>query len=463
MEQRVLACMLDEGAALQWAARNLRTSDFYREVHQRIFSVLCEVADAYTSCDMARLADHLATKTVRIGPRVVNALEDSGGMAYLQCLRNSAIEAVTSRGPVRVQEWGDQLRDLARQRALLQFAADLRKQIVEAPTDAAAAIELAQRTVTEIGHEARIGSKLRGIGDVAEEVTLWIEGERKQAKGIYGMRTGIKPIDAALQGLYRQRLVLVKGETKFGKSTAAWQCVWETATTFIGHKGEYNILCFVLEGSEKATLRRFVSWYTRLPHRLLEPGGAEETTHDQEEAIHSAERIMRDLPITISDAVNDITGIESEVRNAAMRGPLLGVVIDYAQLVTGGTGENTERRYADIAERLQRLANEVGCPIIVPSQVTKRQDGSVTEKGATAWRDNCTLALHITRGEPGMSVAEKLKSPIVTIACEAARDDAPFGSVECVGAFDCYRITDKVTSQTDAYRDKQARERIHDQ
>ena len=160
------------------------------------------------------------------------------------------------------------------------------------------------------------------------------------------------------------------------------------------------------------------------------------------EAIASALGVLPELPLQVTDACSDITRIEAEIRNARMRGPLLGVLVDYGQLITGGEGSNQERQYANIAERLQLLANEIDAPIVVPSQVTKRPDGSFAEKGATAWRDNCTLAIHVNRGEAQMGLHERLKSPRVDILCEAARDDAPFGLVTCYGAFSHYRLYD---------------------
>jgi hypothetical protein len=188
-------------------------------------------------------------------------------------------------------------------------------------------------------------------------------------------------------------------------------------------------------------MRRFVSWQSDQPGWMLKRGGGEAYISEaQKKAIADAYAIMPRLPLEVTDSLHDIADIEAEIRNEAMRGKVAGVLVDYAQLVSGGRGDTQEQKLANVAERLQRLANEVETCIMLPSQVTVQQDGRVTEKGATALKHNCTLALHIVRGGPKDKDHERLLSPTVNIMCEATRDDEPFGKIECTGHFACYRL-----------------------
>lgn len=442
LEQQVLAWCLTEPVAMAWAVSNLRTPDFYRHTHQRLFAAICALwREAPAGVNVASASVHLHGQTEQVALERMNLLEYCGGMAYLRAITSEWSPYVDVRGAAHIERLGGQLRDLARLRDLQRTAVEIQEHIARAPGDAAGAIALAQQQVTSIAHGQALGSKLQDVSDVACEVGQWIDAERKQEAGVFGMRSGLASLDVPLQGLYSQRLVLVKGQTKFGKTTLCGQIVWETSLAFAGQDAGL-ILCIVLEGSKQAFLRRFVAWQARVDSRLLKPGGFAASTEQEKQDIREAIGMMHSLPLRVTDNCPDIGRIETEVRNARMRGDLLGVLIDYGQLITGGDGANQERQYANIAERLQRLSNEVGCPVIVPSQVTKHQDGSFGEKGATAWRDNCTLALHVNRGEAGMSLHERLQSKRVDIACEAARDDAPFGLVTCHGEFSCYRLHD---------------------
>ena len=443
LEQQILAWCLCQSEAMAWAADNLQAGDFYYTVHQRIFREMLSLwREEPTGVTLGALSAQMHEKTETEGLRLANLLEYCGGVEYLRALVHHWGSYTDLRGAQFVRGLGAKLRDLRRVRDLRVAALQIVEQIDREPGDAAGAIGMAQARITEIAHDQSLGTKLQEVASVACAVTQWIDAERKRPPGVYGLRTGLAALDEPLQGLYSQRLVLVKGQTKFGKTTLCGQMVWQTAVAFLGDREAGQLLAFVLEGSKEAFLRRFVAWQARVPSHLLKPGGYMRTAAADREAIASALGVLPELPLQVTDACSDITRIEAEIRNARMRGPLLGVLIDYGQLITGGEGSNPERQYANIAERLQLLANEVGAPIVVPSQVTKRPDGSFAEKGATAWRDNCTLALHVNRGEAQMGLHERLKSPRVDILCEAARDDAPFGLVTCYGAFSHYRLYD---------------------
>jgi len=443
LEQQILAWCLCQSEAMAWAADNLQAGDFYYTVHQRIFREMLSLwREEPTGVTLGALSAQMHEKTETEGLRAVNLLEYCGGVEYLRAIVRDWASLVDGRGAQYVRGLGARLRDLRRVRDLRVVALEIVEQIDRAPGEVEVALGMAQTRITEIAHDQPLGSKLQEVGEVACAVTQWIDAERKRPPGVYGLRTGLAALDGPLQGLYSQRLVLVKGQTKFGKTTVCGQMLWQTAVDFLGDREAGQLLAFILEGSKEAFLRRFVAWQARVPSHLLKPGGYMRTAAADREAIASALGVLPELPLQVTDACSDITRIEAEIRNARMRGPLLGVLIDYGQLITGGEGSNPERQYANIAERLQLLANEVGAPIVVPSQVTKRPDGSFAEKGATAWRDNCTLALHVNRGEAQMGLHERLKSPRVDILCEAARDDAPFGLVTCYGAFSHYRLYD---------------------
>lgn len=443
LEQQILAWCLCQPEAMVWTAGNLQVGDFYYTVHQRIFREMLSLwREDPTGVTLGTLSAQMHEKTETEGLRFENLLEYCGGVEYLRALVWKWGSYTDMRGAQYVRGLGVRLRDLRRVRELRVAALEIVERIDREPGDAAGAIGMAQSRVTEIAHDQCLGTKLQEVSSVACAVTQWIDAERKRPPGVYGLRSGLAALDEPLQGLYAQRLVLVKGQTKFGKTTLCGQMVWQTAMAFRGQPEAGQILAFVLEGSKEAFLRRFVSWQSRVPSSLLKPGGYAVTNAANREAIAEALGLLPELPLQVTDTCPDITRIEAEIRNARMRGPLLGVLIDYGQLVTGGEGSNQERQYANIAERLQLLANEIDAPIVVPSQVTKRPDGSFAEKGATAWRDNCTLAIHVNRGEAQMGLHERLKSPRVDILCEAARDDAPFGLVTCYGAFSHYRLYD---------------------
>jgi replicative DNA helicase len=430
-EQRVLSCVLQAKAAAQWAATNLRVDDFYTEPHQGIFQAMLDAWQRHGAADLTLTANSLRGRGL---------LEQCGGAEYLMALLVEEMEAVTAeRGPVKVQRYGAALRDMARSRRLLKAGWEILRVVNDNPGDADRIAEVAQRGVTQAIEAGSLATRVQAVADCAADVEAWLEAERAQPAGVYGMRLGIGSIDRHLGGLHQQRLVLVKGESKAGKTTLAAQAVWATVTA---PDVQGPVLAFLLEGGTRPFLRRFIAWEAQVPRHLMGPGGRQRSTPEQTERIRAAYKRLPDLNLYCHDQVRDIGGIEAEVRNAAMRGPIAGVLVDYAQLVQvqGSRAQNDEGRYRDIAERLQVLANEVNAPIILPSQVTVQQTGEVTEKGARAFGDNCTLSLHIMRGEHGEAKYERMRSPILRVVCDASRDDEPFSPVRLRGDFASNRV-----------------------
>ena len=422
-EQATLGAMLLDGKACERAFGIVKQTDFYREAHGLIFLAMQNVQAMNEPIDIITVASEL---------RRASHLEQVGGGEYLTALMNKVPTSKHVERYAKIVFEKSLLRQLIIAGDKIQSAGYSN---LGAVTDA---ISDAQQAMAEVLDASRIGSGLEGMAAVAPGIIDWIETQREQQRGVYGLRSGISEIDNALQGFSNQRLVLVKGQTKHGKTAFCGQIVFASAINMRHDDGV--ILVFCLEGTKASFMRRFVTWYSRVESRHLRQGGYSNSDDRQNQQVFEAYEKMLQLPIQITDTIFDIGNIENEIRGAAMNGKVAGVLIDYAQLITGGKGVNQERQLANIAERLQRLANELSITILLPSQVTMQTDGRVTEKGATALRDNCTLCLHVVRGEGKMEQHERLQSPIMNILCEAARDDAPFGQVKCKFNGSCYRI-----------------------
>jgi len=431
-EQATLGAMLLDARAAEKAFGIVKEEDFYREAHKHIFNAMQNIHACEEPLDII---------TVSATLRQANNLEAVGGGEYLTALMNKVPTSAHVERYAKIVFEKSLLRQLIIAGDKIQAAGYSN---LGAVTDA---ISDAQQAMAEVLDASRIGSGLEGMAAVAPGIIDWIETQREQQRGVYGLRSGISEIDNALQGFSNQRLVLVKGQTKHGKTAFCGQIIFASAVNM--HKDDGIILVFCLEGTQASFMRRFVTWYSRVESRHLRQGGYYGVSDNQNTMIFDAYQKMLQLPIQITDKVFDISEIENEIRGAALQGKVAGVLIDYAQLITGGKGDTNERKLANIAERLQRLANELETTILLPSQVTMQNDGRVTEKGATALRDNCSLCLHVVRGEGKMEQHERLQSPIMNILCEAARDDAPFGSVKCKFNGSCYRIEGEFKDHND--------------
>ena len=431
-EQATLGAMLLDGKACERAFGIVKQTDFYREAHGLIFLAMQNVQAMDEPIDIITVASEL---------RRASHLEKVGGGEYLTALMN---KVPTSK---HVQRYARIVFEKSLLRQLISAGNEIQAVGYSNLSNVTEAVGDAQQAMAKVLDASRVNGGLEGMMSAAPGIIDWIETQREQQRGVYGLRSGISEIDNALQGFGNQRLVLVKGQTKHGKTAFCGQVVFASAVNM--DKDDGVILVFCLEGTQASFMRRFVTWYSRVESRHLRQGGYNSADDNQNSLVLAAYAKMIELPIQITDKVFDIADLENEIRGAALQGKVAGVLIDYAQLITGGKGDTNERKLANIAERLQRLANELSITILLPSQVTMQTDGRVTEKGATALRDNCTLCLHVVRGEGKMEQHERLQSPIMNILCEAARDDAPFGQVKCKFNGSCYRIEGELKDHND--------------
>lgn len=426
LEQAVLDSMLHDETSRYWMLANLQPGDFLRDAHRRIFSAICDCVAEHGIADLALTAAKLKEH---------KQLDACGGVEYLKALGYS--DALTIH-PSQAQAHAEKLRTYRTQRDLLGLATRLRGQIEKAPHDPQAALSLLQSDVDSICERMQFGRGAQSMQDVAGKVFAEIDADRRRRFEIRGLRCGIPELDVPFGGLGDQALVLILGLSGFGKTTLAGQYVFQTAIDHIGNPDNGQLLAYVLEGTTKRFLRRFLSWQAQVPMHLLKPGGYADTQEDAAQRIATAQRDLQRVPMAITDAMNNLADIETDVRNHAMRGPLLGVMIDHAQLFAR-EGSNRVAQLEDAATRLQILADDVKAPILLLSQVTMFE-GEAYAKHAKGLFEACSLVFQLDRGEPGQSQEEKRRSDVLWVLNSKARDDDPLPPVELRAVWSCKRV-----------------------
>ena len=446
LEEYVLGEMFEHKAFAEWASANLEPEDWWRIPSREIFAAMRAVY----------VREGVLTPTLTIAELTARGQNDGVVPAYIPLLTGSEMN-----GGDRMRlglEWGHgvqgaivagrKLREIASLRQLGHLGSDILGEAFREPWDLNATLAKAQDGVRQIAEGASMGQRAVSASEARPGFEAYLQERRSRAPGVYGMRFGIGSIDKPVGGLQDQLLVLVMGLSGFGKTTLATQAVFASALAYPdGAAGP--VLVYMLEDSTEAFWRRWVQWRAGVGQRKLSAGGLERASDDEEARIQAAVAEMDGLPIRVTDDLRNIAGIEADVRNARMEGPVLGVLVDYAQLVTGAEGSRTEQQLTDVTNRLVGLANECKTTVILPSQVTVQQDGETSAKHAKSLGEGATMVVEVERGGPGMKLRERKDSPKVTIVCGKMRDGFQLGSVPVKGDFDKRRLT-AVTDVHDA-------------
>jgi len=350
-EKALLGTILLHDEALFDVAGHVAASDFYRAGHRRIFEAMEGLAAQKIPIDFLTLKDRLLA---------ANALEDSGGPAYLASLtdgRGRAANAVA---------YADLIREKARLRALIAGAVQLITQAYEADQDTAAILDTAEQTLFELSRgEGRGGFKrLKDIiPGVMEQIEHWVHTKT----GVSGISSGFKDLDDMTRGFQPGNLVILAARPSMGKSALAMNIAQHV--TGAGQ----TVGFFSLEMSEHELGVRTLTAAAGVDGHRLQRGYIRESEWGR---ISFAMQGLCELALFIDESPF-ITAFEmrSRARRLKAEHGLALLIIDYTQLMLAQESDRRENRtleLAGITRALKGLAKDLKIPVIALSQLSRR-------------------------------------------------------------------------------------------
>lgn len=186
-----------------------------------------------------------------------------------------------------------------------------------------------------------------------------------------GIATGIAKLDTFIGGLRAGDLVIVAGASSMGKT-----CVARNIAFGAGFKGK-RVALFSQEMSEEQLAMRTVSAEARrrgvahVDYRDLDNATVSIAKLDRLDTI--PDRLPRNIVIN-SKSSQTARDVLVKSRSAAkMLGGLDMIVIDYLQImnIDKERGENHSVAVGKVTAALKALAKEMGCPVIVLSQLSR--------------------------------------------------------------------------------------------
>ena len=352
-EQATLGAMMIEAGALTRALNIVAESDFYREAHRCIFAAMKVLHEAGQPVDCITVGSELRKR---------EQLAQVGGGEYLTRL----IEKVPTTA--HVIRYANTVHDLARMRAVILEAGAIREAAYSwtgTPRDF-----LAQHLtgIQDIAANCSADRTARHTSTTLPELAERIERQRDSQGGLWGARTGIISVDAPMGGLQEWGMIVVRADTKVGKSLFAGQPALATARALRDEDSERVVLAYILEAREEWE-ERALAWLGGFDKRLLERRGMPMT--DEEHGRYEAALTeYAGLPLYLTDELTQVGDILLDIEQHTVSGrrPAL-VVVDHFQRVLGD-GESGTLRYDDAARRLASIPRTYRCPVMVPSQVT---------------------------------------------------------------------------------------------
>ena len=193
-----------------------------------------------------------------------------------------------------------------------------------------------------------------------------IELAAKHKGTVTGLATGFYDLDYKTSGFQPSDLILVAARPSMGKTAFVLNLA-----QYIAVKNKVPTAIFSLEMSKDQLVNRLLSMESKVDSQLIRTGNL--SANDWEKLIESAGDISK-APLIIDDTPGiSISELRSKCRKFKLENDLGLVIIDYLQLMSGGSKRTDSRQQeiSEISRSLKALAREINAPVIALSQLSR--------------------------------------------------------------------------------------------
>jgi len=348
-EQSVIGAMLLDKNAISTAAEMLRSEDFYKEAHGKIFDTVLELFEKDEPVDLVTLVDSLRMKGI---------LDAIGGVTYLSNLASSVPTTANIKYYALIVE------DKSTLRRLIKSSSEIMDKCYTASEEVPVILEKAEKDIFDISQKA-MTHDFEPMGRILERGFNEIEKLYKSKGAITGVPSGFPDLDRKTSGFQKGDLVLIAARPSMGKTAFALNMAQYAAI----RKGS-SVAIFSLEMSKEQLAQRMLCAEASIDMLKLRTGNLDDD--DWVKLARSAGPLASaKLFIDDTPAISP-TEMRSKCRRLKIEHGLDIIIVDYLQLMQGRTRtENRQQEVSDISRSLKAMAKEMDTPVIALSQLSR--------------------------------------------------------------------------------------------
>jgi replicative DNA helicase len=351
-EASLLGALLIDSDAIVKIADTVFSEDFYDERHAHIFTAIKNLYDKHIPIDVLTLADELRNNGL---------LETVGGPTYLTELTNFVPSAA------HVMQYAEIVAGKSLRRKLIKASQDINNFSYDESESLQALIENAESRLFEVSQK-HIRQDIVSLENVLSESFERLDELHKDKGTIRGVPTGYKDLDNVLAGLQKSDLIILAARPSMGKTAMVLNLAHNVA---VG--ASQPVLIFSLEMGKEQLVDRMLARESGVNAWALRTGNL---TDADFEKIGHAMGTLSEAPIYIDDTPTiTISDMRTKARREAHKRPLGLVIVDYLQLMSGGSkfgGEgNRVQEISEISRGLKGIARELNVPVLALSQLSR--------------------------------------------------------------------------------------------
>ena len=414
-ERAVVGSMLMDQDAIVTASEIISADDFYQRQYGILFEVVTELYQDDKAVDLVTLQERLKNKDV---PPELSSVE------FISGIINGVPTSANVKNYAEVVAEKALLRRMIRTHEELANTCYLGKEPVDQ------ILEDTEKKIFDL-LQRKSSDDFVPIKDVVLSVIDRIDAAAKHKGTVTGLATGFYDLDYKTSGFQPSDLILIAARPSMGKTAFVLNLA-----QYIAVKNHVTTAIFSLEMSKDQLVNRILSMESKVDSQLIRTGNL--SANDWEKLIESAGDISK-APLIIDDTPGiSISELRSKCRKFKLENDLGLVIIDYLQLMSGGSkrSDSRQQEISEISRSLKALAREINAPVIALSQLSRacetRPDhrpilSDLRESGAI--EQDADVVMFIYRDDYYNKDTEKKNISEIIIAKQR---NGPIGTVELV-------------------------------
>ncbi len=351
-EQSALCCLLIDKQSMIKIADKVRSDDFYRDSHEKIFETMIELYERHDPIDILSLGNRLEEK---------GWLQQVGGRAYLVELSNVVPTSAN------VVHYAEIIQKKATLRRLLSAASDITTMGYDEDEEIDVTLDRAERSLFEVSEKFNKNTfvSIRSVLDGAFDRIDELHRDRGKMRGV---PTGFTDLDALLAGLQKSDLVILAARPSVGKTSLALDIM-----RHVGVAQKAPVGFFSLEMSKEQLVDRMICAQANVDLWKLRTGRLSDRDDDFPR-IGQALGELSEAPIFIDDSANlNIMQLRTKARRLKTEHGLGLIMIDYLQLMEGRSNKSDNRvqEVSEISRGLKQIAKELDVPVFALAQLSR--------------------------------------------------------------------------------------------
>ena len=344
-EKAVIGSMIMDADAVVAASEMITGDDFYQRQYGILFDAMVELYNEGKPVDVLTLQERLKMKDV---PEEFSSIE----------FISELVSSVPTSANVR--HYAQTVSDDATLRRLIRVNEEIANTCYQHRESLDEIMNTTEKRIFDV-LQKKSTDEYVPIKDVVLSVIDKIEAAARHKGTVTGLATGFYDLDYKTSGLQPSDLILIAARPAFVLNLAQYMCVRNHVPTAI----------FSLEMSKDQLVNRILSMESKVDSQSMRTGTLQPA--DWEKLIESA-GVISTAPLIIDDTPGiSITELRSKCRKYKLENDLGLVIIDYLQLMTGGSRkqESRQQEISEISRSLKALAREINAPVIALSQLSR--------------------------------------------------------------------------------------------